>query len=166
MATENYERKCKELVDDIRNGVSQIRLGLTNFLIEFVEFDENSDDESYLKKRAKSYEKLMQRVKNENLSSQKMADKLKAIYKFLLDSDEYKKLKRYKTLIDDSFERKILGDEICENIQEGSKTAFGDTNEPCDTSPIEYGYGVITNRSPLLATRQSARTFANLFIVL
>ena len=133
MATENYERKCKELVDDIRNGVSQIRLGLTNFLIEFVEFDENSDDESYLKKRAKSYEKLMQRVKNENLSSQKMADKLKAIYKFLLDSDEYKRLKRYKTLIDDSFERKILGDEICENIQEGSKIAFGDTNEPSDT---------------------------------
>lgn len=133
MATENYERKCKELVDDIRNGVSQIRLGLTNFLIEFVEFDENSDDESYLKKRAKSYEKLMQRVKNENLSSQKMADKLKAIYKFLLDSDEYKKLKRYKTLIDDSFERKILGDEICENIQEGSKIAFGDTNESSDT---------------------------------
>lgn len=133
MATENYERKCKELVDDIRNGVSQIRLGLTNFLIEFVEFDENSDDESYLKKRAKSYEKLMQRVKNENLSSQTMEDKLKAIYKFLLDSDEYKKLKRYKTLIDDSFERKILGDEICENIQEGSKIAFGDTNEPSDT---------------------------------
>nr|WP_314522238.1 hypothetical protein [uncultured Campylobacter sp.] len=133
MATENYDRKCKELVDDIRNGVSQIRLGLTNFLIEFVEFDENSDDESYLKKRAKSYEKLMQRVKNKNLSSQKMADKLKAIYKFLLDSDEYKKLKRYKTLIDDSFERKILGDEICENIQEGSKIAFGDTNEPSDT---------------------------------
>lgn len=133
MATENYDRKCKELVDDIRNGVSQIRLGLTNFLIEFVEFDENSDDESYLKKRAKSYEKLMQRVKNENLSSQKMEDKLKAIYKFLLDSDEYKKLKRYKTLIDDSFERKILGDEICENIQEGSKIAFGDTNEPSDT---------------------------------
>lgn len=132
MATENYERKCKELVDDIRNGVSKIRLGLTNFLIEFVEFDENSDDESYLKKRAKSYEKLMQRVKNENLSSQKMADKLKAIYKFLLDSDEYKKLKRYKTLIDDSFERKILGDEICENIQKNSKIAFGDTNEPSD----------------------------------
>ncbi len=132
MATENYERKCKELVDDIRNGVSQIRLGLTNFLIEFVEFDENSDDESYLKRRAKSYEKLMQRVKNENLSSQKMADKLKAIYKFLLDSDEYKKLKRYKTLIDDSFERKILGDEICENIQKNSKIAFGDTNEPSD----------------------------------
>lgn len=132
MATENYERKCKELVDDIRNGVSQIRLGLTNFLIEFVEFDENSDDESYLKKRAKSYEKLMQRVKNENLSSQKMADKLKAIYKFLLDSDEYKKLKHYKTLIDDSFERKILGDEICENIQKNSKIAFGDTNEPSD----------------------------------
>lgn len=132
MATENYERKCKELVDDIRNGVSQIRLGLTNFLIEFVEFDENSDDESYLKKRAKSYEKLMQRVKNENLSSQKMEDKLKAIYKFLLDSNEYKKLKRYKTLIDDSFERKILGDEICENIQKNSKIAFGDTNEPSD----------------------------------
>ena len=62
-----------------------------------------------------------------------MADKLKAIYKFLLDSDEYKKLKRYKTLMDDSFERKILGDEICKNIQEGSKIAFGDTNEPSDT---------------------------------
>ena len=133
MATENYERECKELTENIQNGASQIRVGLIDFLIEFVEFDENSDDESYLKRRAKSYEKLMQRVKNENLSSQKMEDKLKAIYKFLLDSDEYKKLKRYKTLIDDSFERKILGDEICENIQEGSKIAFGDTNEPSDT---------------------------------
>jgi hypothetical protein len=132
MATENYDRKCKELVDDIRNGVSKIRLGLTNFLIEFVEFDENSDDESYLKKRAKSYEKLMQRVKNENLSSQKVVDKLKAIYKFLLNNDEYRKLKHYKTLIDDSFERKILGDEICENIQKNSKIAFGDTNKPSD----------------------------------
>ena len=63
-----------------------------------------------------------------------MADKLKAIYKFLLDldHDEYKELKHYKTLIDDSFERKILGDEICENIQENSKIVFGDTNEPSD----------------------------------
>jgi hypothetical protein len=132
MVTENYERKCKELVDDIRNGVSQIRLGLTNFLIEFVEFDENSNDESYLKIRAKSYEKLMQRVKNKNLSSQKMADKLKAIYKFLLDKDKYRKLKCYKPLMDDSFERKILGDEICKNIQENSKIVFGDTNELSD----------------------------------
>ena len=132
MATENYERECKELTENIQNGASQIRVGLIDFLIEFVEFDENSDDESYLKRRAKSYEKLMQRVKNKNLSSQKMADKLKAIYKFLLDHDEYKELKHYKTLIDDSFERKILGDEICENIQEGSKIVFGDTNEPSD----------------------------------
>nr|WP_314891364.1 hypothetical protein [uncultured Campylobacter sp.] len=133
MATENYERECKELTENIQNGASQIRVGLIDFLIEFVEFDENSDDESYLKRRAKSYEKLMQRVKNKNLSSQKMADKLKAIYKFLLDHDEYKELKHYKRLIDDSFERKILGDEICENIQEGSKIVFGDTNEPSDT---------------------------------
>lgn len=133
MATENYERECKELTENIQNGASLIRVGLIDFLIEFVEFDENSDDESYLKRRAKSYEKLMQRVKNKNLSSQKMADKLKAIYKFLLDHDEYKELKHYKTLIDDSFERKILGDEICENIQEGSKIVFGDTNEPSDT---------------------------------
>ena len=133
MATENYERECKELTENIQNGASQIRVGLIDFLIEFVEFDENSDDESYSKRRAKSYEKLMQRVKNKNLSSQKMADKLKAIYKFLLDHDEYKELKHYKRLIDDSFERKILGDEICENIQEGSKIVFGDTNEPSDT---------------------------------
>ena len=133
MATENYERECKELTENIQNGASQIMVGLIDFLIEFVEFDENSDDESYLKRRAKSYEKLMQRVKNKNLSSQKMADKLKAIYKFLLDHDEYKELKHYKRLIDDSFERKILGDEICENIQEGSKIVFGDTNEPSDT---------------------------------
>ena len=132
MATENYERECKELTENIQNGASQIRVGLIDFLIEFVEFDENSDDESYLKRRAKSYEKLMQRVKNKNLSSQKMADKLKAIYKFLLDHDEYKELKHYKTLIDDSFERKILGDEICENIQDGSKIVFGDTNELSD----------------------------------
>lgn len=133
MATENYERECKELTENIQNGASQIRVGLIDFLIEFVEFDENSDDESYLKTRAKTYEKLMQRVKNKNLSSQKVADKLKAIYKFLLDHDKYKELKHYKTLIDDSFERKILGDEICENIQEGSKIVFGDTNEPSDT---------------------------------
>lgn len=132
MATENYDRECKELVESIQNGVSQIRLGLMNFLVSFVEVSENLDDESYLKTRAKTYEKLMQRVKNKNLSSQKVADKLKAIYKFLLDHDEYKELKHYKTLIDDSFERKILGDEICENIQENSKIVFGDTNEPSD----------------------------------
>ena len=132
MATENYERECKELTENIQNGASQIRVGLIDFLIEFVEFDENSDDESYLKTRAKTYEKLMQRVKNKNLSSQKVADKLKAIYKFLLDHDKYKELKHYKTLIDDSFERKILGDEICENIQDGSKIVFGDTNELSD----------------------------------
>ena len=132
MATENYDRECKELVESIQNGVSQIRLGLTNFLVSFVEVSENLDDESYLKTRAKTYEKLMQRVKNKNLSAQKVADKLKAIYKFLLDHDEYKELKHYKTLIDDSFERKILGDEICENIQENSKIVFGDTNEPSD----------------------------------
>ncbi len=132
MATENYERECKELTENIQNGASQIRVGLIDFLIEFVEFDENSDDESYLKRRAKSYEKLMQRVKNKNLSSQKMADKLKAIYKFLLDHDEYKELKHYKPLMDDSFERKILGDEICKNIQENSKIVFGDTNELSD----------------------------------
>jgi len=132
MATENYERECKELTENIQNGASQIRVGLIDFLIEFVEFDENSNDESYLKIRAKSYEKLMQRVKNKNLSSQKMADKLKAIYKFLLDKDKYRKLKCYKPLMDDIFERKILGDEICENIQENSKIVFGDTNELSD----------------------------------
>jgi len=132
MATENYERECKELTENIQNGASQIRVGLIDFLIEFVEFDENSDDESYLKRRAKSYEKLMQRVKNKNLSSKKMADKLKAIYKFLLDNNKYRKLKCYKPPIDDSFERKILGDEICENIQDGSKIVFGDTNELSD----------------------------------
>lgn len=132
MATENYERECKELTENIQNGASQIRVGLIDFLIEFVEFDENSDDESYLKRRAKSYEKLMQRVKNKNLSSKKMADKLKAIYKFLLDNNKYRKLKCYKPPIDDSFERKILGDKICENIQDGSKIVFGDTNELSD----------------------------------
>ena len=83
MATKSYERECKELVKNIQDGANQIRPGVRNFLMEFVEFDENSCDEEYLKKRAKTYEKLMQRVKNENLSSQKMADKLRKIYKFL-----------------------------------------------------------------------------------
>ena len=105
MATKSYERECKELVKNIRDGVNQIRLGLRNFLIEFVEFDENPCDEESLKKRAKTYEKLIQRVKNENLSSQKMADKLRKIYKFLLDKDEYKALNDYKPLAYYKFER-------------------------------------------------------------
>ncbi len=137
MATKSYERECKELVKNIRVGVNQIRLGLRNFLIEFVEFDENPCDEESLKKRAKTYEKLIQRVKNENLSSQKMADKLRKIYKFLLDKDEYKALNDYKPLADDKFEREILGDEIYENIATNSEKTFSNINKNCDTQPCD-----------------------------
>lgn len=137
MATKSYERECKELVKNIRDGVNQIRLGLRNFLIEFVEFDENPCDEESLKKRAKTYEKLIQRVKNENLSSQKMADKLRKIYKFLLDKDEYKALNDYKPLADDKFEREILGDEIYENIATNSEKTFSNINKNCDTQPCD-----------------------------
>ena len=137
MATKSYERECKELVKNIRDGVNQIRLGVRNFLMEFVEFNENSCDEEYLKKRAKTYEKLMQRVKNENLSSQKMADKLRKIYKFLLDKDEYKELNDYKPLADDKFEREILSDEIYENIATNSKKTFSNINKNCDTQPCD-----------------------------
>ena len=122
MATENYDRECKELAENIQNGVSQIRLGLTNFLVSFVEASENSDDERYLKTRAKTYEKLMQRVRNKKSSTRETADKLKAIYRFLLDNDEYKKLKHYKPLIDDKFEIEILGDELYKKIKSQSET--------------------------------------------
>jgi hypothetical protein len=139
MATKNYEHECKELVENIQNGVSQIRSTLRNFLKSFVEFDENrcDDDEEYLKQRAKTYEKLMQRVKNENLSSQKMADKLRKIYKFLLDEDKYKELNDYKPLADDKFEREILGDEIYENIATNSEKTFSNINKNCDTQPCD-----------------------------
>ena len=137
MATKSYERECKELVKNIQEGANQIRLGVRNFLMEFVEFDENSCDEEYFKKRAKTYEKLMQRVKNENLSSQKMADKLRKIYKFLLDKDEYKELNDYKPLTDDKFEREILGDEIYENIATNSEKTFSNINKNCNTQPCD-----------------------------
>lgn len=122
MATKNYEHECKELAENIQNGVSQIRLGLTNFLVSFVEASENSGDERYLKTRAKTYEKLMQRVRNKKSSTRETADKLKAIYRFLLDNDEYKKLKHYKPLIDDKFEIEILGDELYKKIKSQSET--------------------------------------------
>lgn len=122
MTTQNYEHECKELVENIQNGVSQTRCALRNFLISFVEFDENLDNEKELKKRAKRYEKLVQRVKNKNSSTQETFDKLKAIYRFLLDSDEYKKLNCYKPLVDDKFEIEILGDELYKKIKSQSKT--------------------------------------------
>jgi hypothetical protein len=137
MATKNYEHECKELVENIQNGVSQIRSALRNFLILFVEFDENTCNEEDKQRRAKTYEKLMQRVKNENLSSQKMADKLRKIYKFLLDKDEYKELNDYKPLADDKFEREILGDEIYENIATNSEKTFSNINKNCDTQPCD-----------------------------
>ena len=137
MATKSYERECKELVKNIQEGANQIRLGVRNFLMEFVEFDENSCDEEYFKKRAKTYEKLMQRVKNENLSSHKLADKLRKIYKFLLDKDEYKELNDYKPLTDDKFEREILGDEIYENIATNSEKTFSNINKNCNTQPCD-----------------------------
>ena len=121
MATKNYEHECEELVENIQNGVSKTRPGLRNFLISFVEFDENSDDENYLKTRAKTYEKLMQRVRNKKSSTRETFDKLKAIYRFLLDSDEYKKLNCYKPLVDDKFEIEILGDEFYKKIKNQSK---------------------------------------------
>ena len=121
MTTQNYEHECKELVENIQNGVSQTRCALRNFLISFVEFDENLDNEKELEKRAKTYEKLMQRVRNKKSSTRETADKLKAIYRFLLDNDEYKKLKHYKPLIDDKFEIDILGDELYNKIKSQSK---------------------------------------------
>lgn len=121
MATKNYEHECEELVENIQNGVSQIRCALRNFLISFVDFDENSNNEKELEVRAKRYEKLMQRVKNKKSSTLKTFDKLKAIYRFLLDSDEYKKLNCYKPLVDDKFEIEILGDEFYKKIKNQSK---------------------------------------------
>lgn len=64
----------------------------------------------------------MQRVKNKKSSTQETFDKLKAIYRFLLDSDEYKKLNCYKPLVDDKFEIEILGDELYKKIKSQSKT--------------------------------------------
>lgn len=137
MTTKNYEHECKELVENIQNGVSQTRRSLRNFLILFVEFDENTCNEEDKPRRAKTYERLMQRVKNENLSSQKMADKLRKIYKFLLDEDKYKELNDYKPLADDKFEREILGDEIYENIATNSEKTFSNINKNCDTQPCD-----------------------------
>lgn len=121
MATKNYEHECEELVENIQNGVSQIRCALRNFLISFVDFDENSNNEKELEVRAKRYEKLMQRVKNKKSSTRETFDKLKAIYRFLLDSDEYKKLNCYKPIVDDKFEIEILGDEFYKKIKNQSK---------------------------------------------
>lgn len=137
MTTKNYEHECKELVENIQNGVSQTRRSLRNFLILFVEFDENTCNEEDKPRRAKTYERLMQRVKNENLSSQKMADKLRKIYKFLLDEDKYKELNDYKPLADDKFEREILSDEIYENIATNSKKTFSNINKNYDTQPCD-----------------------------
>ena len=122
MTTQNYDRECKELVESIQKGVSQTRCALRDFLKSFVEFDENSDDENYLKTRAKTYEKLMQRVRNKKSSTRETFDKLKAIYRFLLDSDKYKKLNCYKPLVDDKFEIEILGDELYKKIKSQSET--------------------------------------------
>lgn len=122
MTTKNYEHECEELVENIQNGISQTKCALRNFLVSFVIFDENPYNEEDLEKIAKRYEKLMQRVKNKKSSTLKTFDKLKAIYRFLLDSDEYKKLNCYKPLVDDKFEIEILGDELYKKIKSQSKT--------------------------------------------
>ncbi|WP_103607549.1 hypothetical protein [Campylobacter concisus] len=122
MATKNYEHECKELVENIQNGVSQTRCTLRDFLKSFVDFDEILHSEKEVGGRAKRYEKLMQRVKNKKSSTRETFDKLKAIYRFLLDSDEYKKLNCYKPLVDDKFEIEILGDELYKKIKSQSKT--------------------------------------------
>ena len=137
MATKNYEHECKELVENIQNGVSQIRSTLRDFLKSFVDFDEILHSEKEVEGRAKRYEKLMQRVKNKKSSTQETIDKLKAIYKFLLDKKEYKELNDYKPLADDKFEREILGDEIYENIATNSEKTFSNINKNCDTQPCD-----------------------------
>ena len=121
MATKNYEHECKELVENIQNGVSQTRCTLRDFLKSFVDFDEILHSEKEVEGRAKRYEKLMQRVKNKKSSTRETFDKLKAIYRFLLDSDKYKKLNCYKPLVDDKFEIEILGDELYKKIKSQSK---------------------------------------------
>lgn len=122
MTTQNYDRECKELVESIQKGVSQTRCALRDFLKSFVDFDEILHSEKEVEVRAKRYEKLMQRVKNKKSSTQETFDKLKAIYRFLLDSDKYKKLNCYKPLVDDKFEIEILGDELYKKIKSQSET--------------------------------------------
>ena len=122
MTTQNYDRECKELVESIQKGVSQTRCALRDFLKSFVDFDEILHSEKEVEGRAKRYEKLMQRVKNKKLSTRETFDKLKAIYRFLLDSDKYKKLNCYKPLVDDKFEIEILGDELYKKIKSQSET--------------------------------------------
>ena len=121
MTTQNYDRECKELVESIQKGVSQTRRALRDFLKSFVDFDEILHSEKEVEGRAKRYEKLMQRVKNKKSSTRETFDKLKAIYRFLLDSDKYKKLNCYKPLVDDKFEIEILGDELYKKIKSQSK---------------------------------------------
>ena len=137
MATKNYDRECKELVESIQKGVSQTRCALRDFLKSFVDFDEILHSEKEVEGRAKRYEKLMQRVKNKKSSTQETFDKLKAIYKFFLDKKEYKELNDYKPLADDKFEREILGDEIYENIATNSEKTFSNINKNCDTQPCD-----------------------------
>lgn len=122
MTTQNYDRECKELVESIQKGVSQTRCALRDFLKSFVDFDEILHSEKEVEGRAKRYEKLMQRVKNKKSSTRETFDKLKAIYRFLLDSDKYKKLNCYKPLVDDKFEIEILGDELYKKIKSQSET--------------------------------------------
>ncbi|MDL0088918.1 hypothetical protein [Campylobacter gastrosuis] len=124
MATKKYERECKKLATDIYSGVYKTGCSLIQFLILFVGHKENNDDEKELEKRAKSYERQMQRAINGNLGSEKSLNKLREIYQFLLDNDDYKKLNFYKPLLDDSFERQILGDGLCDNIEKSSERAF------------------------------------------
>ena len=120
---ENLKKECKNLIEKIESGVSELSKGkdkLVNFLGGYFDEIEENLEEDERKKKIKTYQKMIQRAKCGKYTSKEVVEKLRNIYKFLLDDEEHQKITAYKSLVDDKFERETLGDELYEKIKDSS----------------------------------------------
>lgn len=123
MATIN---QCKELAKTIENGIKEICKSKKSFFVDFVAHKYETNDEGENKAQGKSIEKMFQRIKRGESCTKESLCKLKEIYRFLLDKDEYQKLSAYKPLLDNGFEREILGDEHRKRVEKTANQLFLD----------------------------------------
>lgn len=124
--SKEYYDECLDKLETIKKGLTKIGKHQRDFLRLFIEQKEiNKHEREYerfeeeLKIRTKSFEKVIQRIYNNQKCSKAVYERICKLYEFLLKNKEYKKSKDvYKPLSNEKFEKEILGEKDYQNLKE------------------------------------------------